>query len=232
MARHLIPDTIERAEPRRERVSAPASTVALSLVRSLRPAQWTKNLIIFAALMFGQRLLDVHAVLLRPRGLRRVLRAVRRRLSHQRRRRSRGGSAAIRSSGTGRLPPVRCPSRSRSRPQRCSARRRSRPRSGCDRPSAWSRTLYLALLAFYSGPLKHIVIIDVLTIAVGFVLRAAAGAVVIDVPISHWLLFLTILAGAVPGPEQAAARAGAARGRRDESPAASWRNTARTCSTR
>ena len=32
-----------------------------------------------------------------------------------------------------------------------------------------------------------------LTIAVGFVLRAAAGAVVIDVPISHWLLFLTIL---------------------------------------
>ena len=49
------------------------------------------------------------------------------------------------------------------------------------------------LLAFYSGPLKHVVIIDVLTIAIGFVLRAAAGAVVIDVPISHWLLVLTIL---------------------------------------
>ena len=36
-------------------------------------------------------------------------------------------------------------------------------------------------------------IIDVLTIAIGFVLRAAAGAVAIDVPISHWLLILTIL---------------------------------------
>ena len=36
-------------------------------------------------------------------------------------------------------------------------------------------------------------IIDVLTIAVGFVLRAAAGAIVIDVPISHWLYVLTIL---------------------------------------
>ena len=31
---------------------------------------------------------------------------------------------------------------------------------------------YLALQSLYSGPLKHIVIIDVLTIAIGFVLRA------------------------------------------------------------
>src|SRR6185295_17378567 len=52
---------------------------------------------------------------------------------------------------------------------------------------------YVVLLAFYSGPLKHVVIIDVLTIAIGFVLRAVAGAVAIDVPISHWLLILTIL---------------------------------------
>ena len=36
--------------------------MALSLVLSLRPSQWTKNLIIFAALIFGQRLLDAHAV--------------------------------------------------------------------------------------------------------------------------------------------------------------------------
>ena len=48
-------------------------------------------------------------------------------------------------------------------------------------------------MAFYSGPLKHMVIVDVLTIAIGFVLRAAAGAVVIDVVISHWLLVCTIL---------------------------------------
>jgi 4-hydroxybenzoate polyprenyltransferase len=52
---------------------------------------------------------------------------------------------------------------------------------------------YLLLMGFYSGPLKHIVILDVLTIAIGFVLRAAAGALVLDVVISHWLLVCTIL---------------------------------------
>ena len=52
---------------------------------------------------------------------------------------------------------------------------------------------YLGLLALYSGFLKHIVIIDVLTIAIGFVLRAAGGALAVHVEISHWLLVCTIL---------------------------------------
>jgi len=52
-------------------------------------------------------------------------------------------------------------------------------------------------------PIKHIVILDVLAISLGFVLRAAAGAVAIDVPISHWLLVVTILLGAVPRAQQA-----------------------------
>jgi 4-hydroxybenzoate polyprenyltransferase len=53
--------------------------------------------------------------------------------------------------------------------------------------------MYVAMFAAYSRWLKHIVILDVLTIAIGFVLRAAAGAVVISVPISQWLLVCTIL---------------------------------------
>ena len=52
---------------------------------------------------------------------------------------------------------------------------------------------YLALLLLYSFALKHVVIVDVLTIAGGFVLRAIAGAVAVDVPISHWLLVCTTL---------------------------------------
>lgn len=54
-------------------------------------------------------------------------------------------------------------------------------------------TAYLVLLFLYSFVLKHLVIIDALTIAAGFVLRAAAGAVAVAVPISHWLLVCTTL---------------------------------------
>jgi len=52
---------------------------------------------------------------------------------------------------------------------------------------------YVVLLVLYSVVLKHLVIIDALTIAAGFVLRAAAGAVAVFVPISHWLLVCTTL---------------------------------------
>ncbi len=52
---------------------------------------------------------------------------------------------------------------------------------------------YVAVQAAYSKQLKHVVILDVMTLPVGFVLRPVAGAVAINVPISHWLLVCTIL---------------------------------------
>jgi 4-hydroxybenzoate polyprenyltransferase len=52
---------------------------------------------------------------------------------------------------------------------------------------------YVVLVTTYSIWLKHIVIIDVFSIAFGFVLRVAAGAVIIDVVMSHWLLICTML---------------------------------------
>jgi 4-hydroxybenzoate polyprenyltransferase len=52
---------------------------------------------------------------------------------------------------------------------------------------------YAALLIAYSIWLKHVVIVDVLTVAVGFVLRAVAGAEAIAVEISGWLVICTIL---------------------------------------
>jgi 4-hydroxybenzoate polyprenyltransferase len=52
-------------------------------------------------------------------------------------------------------------------------------------------SFYLFLMTSYSALLKKVVILDVLIIASGFVLRAAAGAEVIGVPISSWLLICT-----------------------------------------
>jgi 4-hydroxybenzoate polyprenyltransferase len=52
---------------------------------------------------------------------------------------------------------------------------------------------YLVLLSLYSVSLKHIVIVDVLIVAGGFVLRAAGGALAVSVEFSHWLLMLTLL---------------------------------------
>ncbi len=52
---------------------------------------------------------------------------------------------------------------------------------------------FLALNLLYTLFLKDIVIVDVMSIALGFVLRAYAGALAIDVPASKWLLINTLL---------------------------------------
>jgi 4-hydroxybenzoate polyprenyltransferase len=52
---------------------------------------------------------------------------------------------------------------------------------------------YAGLLVAYSLGLKHVVIVDALLIAAGFVLRALAGVVVLDEVFSDWLLLCTIL---------------------------------------
>ena len=57
----------------------------------------------------------------------------------------------------------------------------------------WAAAAYVALQVAYTRWLKHLVILDVMAIAMGFVLRAVAGGLVIGVTVSDWLLACTIL---------------------------------------
>lgn len=162
------------------------------LFHSLRPEQWTKNLIVFAGLIFGLELFDPHQVGRAVAAF--VVFCV---LS---------GVVYVANDITDREADRRHPLKAR-RPIASGA---LSPRlagsvaavlaAGALGVAFWLGTRfglvalsYLLLQSMYSGPLKHVVILDVLAIAVGFVLRAAAGAVVIDAPISHWLLVVTIL---------------------------------------
>ena len=188
MARHTIPDSIERP------ALAPAAVrpVALSLLVSLRPYQWTKNLIVFGALLLGQRLLDPRSlwyasaafvIFCALSGVVYLINDVADREADRRH-----PVKMHRPIASGALPVrVALGAAFVLGASSLTAAFMLRPLFGV------LGAVYLGLLALYSGPLKHIVIIDVLTIAIGFVLRAAAGAVAIDVAISHWLYVLTIL---------------------------------------
>ena len=178
--------------PSRAVTARPFSSTPALLFASLRPQQWTKNLFVFAALLFGDRLLDVNALA--------------------------NASAAFAIfcalSGTVYLfNDIADREADRHHPLK-----QKRPiASGELSPAvaliaattlgaaalgsafalsgrlAWVAAAYLALPLLYSAVLKHLVIIDALTISAGFVLRAAAGAIAVDVQISHWLLICTTL---------------------------------------
>lgn len=59
--------------------------------------------------------------------------------------------------------------------------------------AVWPLVLgYMALNLAYSVKLKHVVLVDVFCIATGFLLRVLAGALAVPAPISHWLLLCTL----------------------------------------
>jgi len=163
-----------------------------ALLASLRPQQWIKNLVVLAALAFSKHLFDPPAV-------------------------ARAGVAfAVFCALAGVVYLVNDLSdleRDRLHPAK-----RSRPLASGALPIGVARVAsavlllaslaaswalgtgfllcaasYLALGFAYSLGLKHVVILDVLAVALGFVLRAVAGAVAIGVHFSPWLLVCTIL---------------------------------------
>jgi 4-hydroxybenzoate polyprenyltransferase len=170
----------------------------LNLLPSLRPEQWTKNLAVFAALIFAHRLADLEAV-----GLSMAAFAI----------------FCVLSGVVYLVNDLLDRDADRQHPVK-----RHRPIASGELATgtavAWAAVLgvgavigatwlapafgltaagYLALFAVYSRWLKHVVILDVLSIAIGFVMRAAAGGQVIDEPLSEWLLVCTVLLALVLG---------------------------------
>ena len=171
--------------------AARASSLRL-LFMSLRPEQWTKNLFVFAGVLFGGHLLDMPAML-RALAAFAVFCAL-------------SGVVYIFNDLADRAADQRHPLK-RLRPIASGQLSSSIAAIAATILGAVSlvaalllspmfavlSATYVVLLVLYSVVLKHLVIIDALTIAAGFVLRAAAGAVAVFVPISHWLLVCTTL---------------------------------------
>jgi len=163
-----------------------------SILKTARFHHWVKNLIVFAALIFAQKYTDAASVILAIKAFAAFCLAA---------------SAIyfindITDYRQDRLHPVK----------------KSRPiASGqLSITTAWIIALLLLIFGFgislsvssklliyflayvilnfaYNLGLKNIVIMDVMVLALGFVIRASAGAVAISVPISSWLLICTVL---------------------------------------
>jgi len=159
--------------------------------RLLRPKQWTKNLLVFAALVFAGRMLD-------PGSLANACLAF--------------VAFCLASSSVYVVNDLVDVERDRAHPDK---RHRPLASGQVSRGSATalalvltlaslalafgigisfglSVALYLVLSHYYTFVGKHIVLLDTLMVAIGFVLRAVAGALAIDVPYSDWFVLCTL----------------------------------------
>lgn len=59
--------------------------------------------------------------------------------------------------------------------------------------------LYFVINLFYSFSLKHIALVDISLIGLGFLLRVFAGGAVTGVDVSHWLIVMTFLLALILG---------------------------------
>ena len=163
----------------------------LDIFISMRPRQWTKNTVIFAALIFSQRLFELHFFLTSLAGF---------------------GLFCLVSGSIYLFNDVVDAKYDRTHPEKKSrpvaAGRLSKPFVLMfSMPSLAIGVLlsfavnyefglvisgYAVLQILYTIVLKKVVLVDVFIIALGFVIRAAAGAYILRVYLSPWLLVCTL----------------------------------------
>ncbi len=163
------------------------------LIRAMRPRQWAKNVFIFAGVFFDGRIADVSAIA-KSLGAFAVFCAV--------------SSAVYLINDLADMQQDRLHPSKRYRPLasgELSPRVARFAAAGLlvlalpaafllQRGFGWVVVLYLVMMLWYNVSLKHLVIIDVMTIAAGFVLRVVAGAQVVVVSrFSPWLYVCTTL---------------------------------------
>jgi 4-hydroxybenzoate polyprenyltransferase len=169
-----------------------ARPLSIALLVALRPAQWTKNAVILAPLVFALRATDPHSVARATLALLAFCALAgaaylmndlfdRERDRHHPVKRHRpiasgelsAGTAIAGAMGIGAAGLGAC--------------------SALGVPVLACGAAYLALQILYSRVLKHLPILDVFAIAAGFVLRVLSGAAAISVPVSSWLYLCTLL---------------------------------------
>jgi 4-hydroxybenzoate polyprenyltransferase len=166
--------------------------LVVALVIALRPKQWTKNAVVFAALVFDHKLFDATRFLdtlgaffcfcLASSAVYLIndLQDIESDRAHPRKRHRPIASGTVSSTiawfTVAGLLVVSLPLALWLRPEFAAA-----------------VAGYLVLMVAYTFWLKHFVILDVFAISAGFVLRAAGGGLVLDVPISPWLYVCTVL---------------------------------------
>jgi 4-hydroxybenzoate polyprenyltransferase len=171
-------------------LAQPARPPAIALLAALRPRQWVKNVFVLAPLVFASRLTDPQAVTV-------ALEAF--------------AAFCALSSAVYLVNDVRDREADRLHPVK-----RKRPIAAGEVSPGLALALaavlaavalvagfaiapgfgrvalgYLVLNVAYSLGLKRVVILDVMIVAAGFLLRAWAGALALDVAISHWLILCT-----------------------------------------
>ncbi|RJP76023.1 MAG: decaprenyl-phosphate phosphoribosyltransferase [Candidatus Zixiibacteriota bacterium] len=162
-----------------------------ALLAALRPKQWTKNVVIFAGLVFAQQFFHLPALLTS------LLAFV---------------AFSLNASSVYLINDIQDLERDRLHPVK---RLRPLPAGRLSvKLAVWVSLLlavgslalaftlnvrfgqvlafYWVMMLAYSLKLKHLVVVDILIISAGFVLRAISGALVLDVMISRWLLACTI----------------------------------------
>lgn len=166
----------------------------LALLKTMRPKQWVKNGVIFAALVFDHHLFQASPLLRTMAGF--VLLCV---LS----------STVYIINDLADIDKDRQHPKKRLRPLASGTLKKEVALAAAvlfpllTLPLAWLLNpgfaavaiIYLAVNLLYSFKLKHYVILDVLVVALGYLLRVTAGALIIDVAISPWLyICMTLLA--------------------------------------